>query len=616
MRTREKWFSVGLALAMCLLTASAPASDSFPYNQRELEAVLVADINPLTGSNPDYLTLWGSTIFFSANDGVRGAELWFLPAGGQPKMAADIHPTSSSSPRDLTLMSSALYFAANDGVKGEELWTYSSSKAKLAADMREIGSSSPRELKAFNGTLYFSADDGKNGRELWRYKNGTASMVADLYPGSGSSNPAWLTEAFGTLYFAANNYWQGIELFKLDSQGKPVQVANIKIGSSNPQYLTLFNNELYFSADDGVHGVELFKINAGGSWTLVKDIYPGGNSFPRYMTVMGDAMYFSANDGTHGFELWRVRTDGTVEMVRDLNVGGNAFPAELTAIGDSLYFYADDGRVGYELWRLKDNVLELLSDIYRGGNAFPTNMTLLDGTLHFVANDGLRGRELWKLIKARPPCRLPDTGFPPNQPAVLLPDPLKQHPAAVTDILLSIPLLDVESRIVEVPLRNCEWDLSWLDGWVGYLEGTAFPTWEGNTALTAHNMLPGDIPGPFMNLDQLVYNDPIYIYAWGLKYTYGVISKQVVSPTDFSVLNREDKDVITLISCKVYDPLTDSYLLRVVVKATLLKIEEDPLSKTDSFKEGDLEEFDEESDEEIEEEVWEEEDVEEDEEFQ
>ena len=107
-------------------------------------------------------------------------------------------------------------------------------------------------------------------------------------------------------------------------------------------------------------------------------------------------------------------------------------------------------------------------------------------------------------------------------------------------------------------------------------------------------MLPGDTPGPFMKIDQLTYNEPIYIYAWGLKYTYGVISKQVVSPTDFSVLNREQKDVITLISCKAYDPQSDSYLLRMVVKATLVKIEKDPLGKSDSFEEKELEPEDEE----------------------
>jgi len=597
LRVRQKCALSALSLLTCLLAASAPASDSFPYDQRELEAVLVKDINPTTSSNPDYLILLGSSIFFSANDGVRGTELWVLPAEGSPKIAADIHPTSSSAPRDLTRVGNALYFAANDGVKGEELWVYSSNKARLVADMRSNGSSSPRELADYNGTLYFSADDGINGRELWKYKNGSADRVGNIYPDSGSSNPAWMTKAFGTLYFSANNYWNGIELFKLKSNGEPVMAANIKTtGSTNPQYLTMFNGELYFSGEDGVHGVELLKIDAANNWSLVKDIYPGGDhSFPRYMTVFDNAMYFSANDGVHGFELWRVTASGKVEMVRDINVGGNAFPAELSAIGNNLYFYADDGFYGYELWKLSKDKIELVVDINSGGNSFPTNMTLLNGTLYFAANDGLYGRELWKLIKARPPCRLPDTGFSPNHPAVLIPNPRKANPAVTTDILLSIPSLGVESRIVEVPLRNCQWDLTWLDSWVGYLEGTVFPTLPGNTALTAHNMLPGDIPGPFLHLDQLVYNDPIYIYAWGLKYTYGVYSKKIVSPTDFSVLDREEKDVITLISCKAYDPDSDSYLLRMVVQATLVKIERDPEVNSETEEEYfEQEEWDEE----------------------
>ena len=37
---------------------------------------MVKDINPITGSSPQYLTNVNGTVFFAANDGEVGIELW------------------------------------------------------------------------------------------------------------------------------------------------------------------------------------------------------------------------------------------------------------------------------------------------------------------------------------------------------------------------------------------------------------------------------------------------------------------------------------------------------------------------------------------------------------
>jgi ELWxxDGT repeat protein len=65
-----------------------------------------------------------------------------------------------------------LYFVANDGVHGLELWKSdgTSNGTVMVADLRwGSGNSSPSSLTEVNGTLYFTADDGIQGRELWAY---------------------------------------------------------------------------------------------------------------------------------------------------------------------------------------------------------------------------------------------------------------------------------------------------------------------------------------------------------------------------------------------------------------------------------------------------------------
>ena len=112
-------------------------------------------------------------------------------------MVKDINPTlrETGYPDDLTVVGDTLYFTADDGVNGRELWKSDGTEAGtlmvkdiLVVDKRfpEPGVSSyPSWLTDVAGTLYFATFDDPRGGELWKSdgtKAGTV-MVKDINPG-------------------------------------------------------------------------------------------------------------------------------------------------------------------------------------------------------------------------------------------------------------------------------------------------------------------------------------------------------------------------------------------------------------------------------------------------
>ncbi|MBI5838661.1 MAG: sortase [Chloroflexi bacterium] len=178
-----------------------------------------------------------------------------------------------------------------------------------------------------------------------------------------------------------------------------------------------------------------------------------------------------------------------------------------------------------------------------------------------------------------PGSRLPASGFPSGKVSILPVQPAdKQYfdLSASGELVLEIPLLKVKTTITGVPLVKNEWDVKWLGQQAGWLQGSAFPTWKGNSAIAGHVFDSNGNSGPFVNLSKLRWGDKVIIHAWGEKYTYEVRSvRGWVSPTDKSVLKHEDKAWLTLITCRGYNEKTNSYRWRSVIRAVLISITAD-----------------------------------------
>jgi len=168
---------------------------------------------------------------------------------------------------------------------------------------------------------------------------------------------------------------------------------------------------------------------------------------------------------------------------------------------------------------------------------------------------------------------LPATGFPMGRITALPAQPAEKAYTS-TDMLLEIPVLNQKMTIVGIPQAADGWDVSWLDSNAGYLAGSAFPTWEGNTVITGHVWDAYNNPGPFVNLKTLKYGDQIKIHAWGQVYSYEVQESKLVTVGNVdTVFQHEDLDWITLLSCEYYNPINGTYFFRRMIRAVLVSVE-------------------------------------------
>ena len=79
----------------------------------------------------------------------------------------------------------------------------------------------------------------------------------------------------------------------------------------------------------------------------------------------------------------------------------------------------------------------------------------------------------------------------------------------------------------------------------------------------------------FANLKKLKYGDQVIVHAFGQKYIFEIRTTRVTKPfaTSYAFEHLEDQSYLTLITCQVYMSKSDTYLYRRVVRAVLIKIE-------------------------------------------
>ena len=167
---------------------------------------------------------------------------------------------------------------------------------------------------------------------------------------------------------------------------------------------------------------------------------------------------------------------------------------------------------------------------------------------------------------------IPVTGFAPDRVTVLPPQTVSY--ADLGNLWLEIPRLGVKMSIVGVPqASDGTWDVSWLGQNAGWLNGSAYPTWSGNSVLTGHVWNADNTAGPFRYLNTLWWGDKVIVHAGGAQYIYEVRSVMQVGPGNTAaMLKHEDRPWLTLVTCLGFDQASSTYKYRVLVRAVLVDV--------------------------------------------
>jgi ELWxxDGT repeat protein len=264
------------------------------------------------------LTEYKEKVYFKADDGVRGCEIWQSDGTIQgTKILKDIIPQSISSFSNnygyydfsrLCPFRSKLYFSSKTyRYEGFHLWESNGTEEgtiQFETFRKGTADSYPRDVIEYKNNVYFTASTVENGFELWKTKgteNGT-ELFKDIYPGTDSSYPVSLTKFKNYLIFIARSSKDKYGLWKTD--GTDSGTVLIKNFNSVDRKFYIIKDKIYFSANDGEGRGGLWQSDGTTAGTVfLKDV--GINAFVIY----NNELYFGENYGYKASRLWK--TDGT-----------------------------------------------------------------------------------------------------------------------------------------------------------------------------------------------------------------------------------------------------------------------------------------------------------------
>jgi len=373
--------------------------------------VMVKDIRlGDASSNAQKMFAVGDRLLFQMFDSSVGSELWVSDGtGAGTHLLKDIFNGSQSTViGDFAVLDDDAYFVATDGVNSRRLWkTDGTADGTILAAGPDAGGTfgSPVEVEAGDGFLFVTRQNG-SVVELWR-TDGTVGGSVQLTDGTTVSSPANLQFALGKLYFNATQSTTGRELWTSDGTVDGTQilfdVAPGLASSGGFSWLVAARDRVYFQANDLIHGRERWVTDGTSAGThLVDDSRPGpDDSRDSIGAPVGSRMVYAHEQSPYHYELWV--TDGTASetrLLKDLTpvAGNSSSPVDLVNANGTLFFLASANGVNGVLWKSDGTEAGTVPLTTLPGLA-PVQayygLVAVGGTVFFTGM-GAAGEELWK----------------------------------------------------------------------------------------------------------------------------------------------------------------------------------------------------------------------------
>ena len=345
---------------------------------------------------PDQMVTSGSTLFFVADDGTHGKELWQTDGTTSgTTLVKDIYqgPESYVGPFQLTDVAGTLYFVhQNDQIwksNGTEDGTVMVKNLHLTGNFDYFLS----DFVSVDHTLYFVQGSPYDQSYIWK-SDGTEAGTIKVDENSSYFEITQLTAIGSTLYFTD---WDG--LWKSDGTAKGTTFVKEVRQDYLYHYRLGYNDDnLLFAATDEAHAIELWISDGTEAGThVLKDINErqAGSSFTPFV-VNGNQVAFGA--GHYQKQLWLTNGKQASAVNSPLSISKHDW-ANLVSMNGVLFLPATNHASNRpsELYKIApgEDTLTLVKDINGEDGSYPESLTEVDGSLFFVAKDG-DSHALWK----------------------------------------------------------------------------------------------------------------------------------------------------------------------------------------------------------------------------
>ncbi|KAA0154626.1 hypothetical protein FNF28_06802 [Cafeteria roenbergensis] len=288
---------------------SGNARRLFVFNGTHLDAIADVDAER-HGSDPDHFTVFQGEPFLTFTQG-DSAELFKLSRSGAIVSLPAMDPaTDSAEVSNLVVHDGQVFFAADDGVHGSELWKYNSSDgASMQSRIRD--------------KLYFAGNFPTRGSEVGSYsKSEEIKWETDIAVLGDDAEPSDLCSFGSRLFFAAGNDGSNVELWVLEDGGKFYCARDVRPGwgSSSPKFLTVANNTMYFLASNARDNVALYSYSEDDEMNSVLELSGGTWSDVYGMASLGGQLYMWWVEESMSAPIPLARVDvisGTLEPMSD-----------------------------------------------------------------------------------------------------------------------------------------------------------------------------------------------------------------------------------------------------------------------------------------------------------
>ena len=464
--------SIHAVLVVLSALAALPAAAAGPYLVADLDtAPVVANaFSPFQSEHPIEWAELGGFLYFAADDGRHGVELWHTNGSFRgTRMVADLCPgPCSSSPKELIVFKGRLAFNATDGFHGTEIWFSDGTRegTRILLDLcpgscsavypgwtepvvvgerlffaghlpsggrlgvtdgtaegtRWLTQPQPQRRSGvspignFKGRLAFSGPSAEwPSSSLWLSDGtpeGTAAAV-DLCSSQGPCGAGWADASVvgdHIVFFS----WGLPQMWGSDGTADGTRLLGEV--PSPPESKILWKGALYFLSSD-YYGGGLWRSDGTPQGTTLLRAVP---RLARGLTLLGDRLYFIANDGFGTLMLWR--SAGTAESTEVFfqPAPGAVVPwgGTLTRVGERIIFPMTSG-AGEDFWET-DGTAAGTRQVARFRGAGPLSPTSIGRLYLFSLSEAEHGVELWALDGTavrlvRDIARDPGSGRPGNK---------------------------------------------------------------------------------------------------------------------------------------------------------------------------------------------------------